>query len=566
MVGAVTSLIVIVAVFLAYNANNGLPFVPVYQVSVEVPDAARLGNNNEIRIGGTRVGIVESIDPIALDENETTAQLGGDPSSASDVPTIGARLNLKLDKTAEPLPKDSVFRVRYRSTFGLKYLEIVRGTGEDAPEGYIFDGTDDTAAAEGTVTCELPTDPDSFSDSIPDEAKNGCFQEQTEFDAISNTFDNETRNAGRENLTGFGTAFAGRGASLNDAVESLNPLFTNLGPVARLLADPDTGLERFFAELADTARIVAPVSDQQAQFFTNAAIAFRAISSDPEALKETISEGPATLDTAIRTLPAQRVFLAEFAELSRRLRPGVADLRTALPVLNSAIDVGTPVLARTPRMNRDLRSALQELRELVVQEETTSSLKRLRQTFDDGNRFTKWVVPSQTVCNYFNYWFTFLPEALSDRDQVGYNFRQALTNAPPGVGTTVDIAGFPVNLSAGETHGPVANYSGVQATGQHGIAPNPAQDRMFDPTVQPTVHGNPYGPAGQRDSDCQQGQNGYFLGELRIPGQPKSNPSVGVADIPGSRGRTTLFYNDAGQREFRDTVVENRAPKASRQP
>ena len=28
MVGAVTTLIVIVAVFLAYNANNGLPFVP----------------------------------------------------------------------------------------------------------------------------------------------------------------------------------------------------------------------------------------------------------------------------------------------------------------------------------------------------------------------------------------------------------------------------------------------------------------------------------------------------------------------------------------------------------
>ena len=28
MVGAITTLIVIVAVFLAYNANNGLPFVP----------------------------------------------------------------------------------------------------------------------------------------------------------------------------------------------------------------------------------------------------------------------------------------------------------------------------------------------------------------------------------------------------------------------------------------------------------------------------------------------------------------------------------------------------------
>ena len=43
MVGAITTLIVIVAVFLAYNANNGLPFVPTYKVSAEICDAARLG-------------------------------------------------------------------------------------------------------------------------------------------------------------------------------------------------------------------------------------------------------------------------------------------------------------------------------------------------------------------------------------------------------------------------------------------------------------------------------------------------------------------------------------------
>ena len=38
MVGAITVLIAIVAVFLAYNANQGLPFVPVYSVAVDVPE------------------------------------------------------------------------------------------------------------------------------------------------------------------------------------------------------------------------------------------------------------------------------------------------------------------------------------------------------------------------------------------------------------------------------------------------------------------------------------------------------------------------------------------------
>ena len=33
LIGAITTLIVIVAVFLSYNANNGLPFVPTYNCS-----------------------------------------------------------------------------------------------------------------------------------------------------------------------------------------------------------------------------------------------------------------------------------------------------------------------------------------------------------------------------------------------------------------------------------------------------------------------------------------------------------------------------------------------------
>ncbi|MDQ3758372.1 MAG: MlaD family protein [Actinomycetota bacterium] len=539
MVGAVTTLIVIVAVFLAYNANNGLPFVPVYSVSVDVPNAARLGENNEVRIGGTRVGVVESIQPIALENSQSVS--ADDAPSPDSGEEIGARLNLKLDKAAQPLPKDSIFRVRYKSTFGLKYLEIVRGTGPDAEEGHIFDGTNDAGLAQ----CEIPTDPSSFSDSIPEQAKDGCFQEQTEFDAINNTFDNATRSAARENLVGYGGAFAGRGASLNDAIEALRPVAENLGPVARVLSDPSTRLERFIVELADTANAVAPVAEQQAQFFENAAIAFEAIARDPDALQETIAEGPPTLDVAIDTLPRQRPFLAEFAELNRRLRPGVQDLRTALPVLNRAIDVGTPVLARTPAMNRRLRDVFVELDRLVSQPSTAVSLDRLRDTFDSARRFSEWVVPAQTVCNYFNYWFTFLPEALSERDQAGYTFRQALTSAPPGE----------------ESQGPIAAYSGIQANGRYGdFAPPPHQPGEFDSEANPILHGNPYGPTGQDGDDCQAGQSGYLLGELRIPGQPKSNPAVAVQDIPGSRGVTDLFYDEGGERTFRDTRVPSRQP------
>ena len=58
LIGAVTTLVVIVAVYLAYNANNGLPFVPTYDVKVALPDANSLRVGDEVRIGGTRVGVV----------------------------------------------------------------------------------------------------------------------------------------------------------------------------------------------------------------------------------------------------------------------------------------------------------------------------------------------------------------------------------------------------------------------------------------------------------------------------------------------------------------------------
>jgi ABC-type transporter Mla subunit MlaD len=561
MVGAVTTLIVIVAVFLAYNANNGLPFVPVYRVSVDVPSASRLGNNNEIRIGGTRVGVVESIEPVVNEAATQTAQTGSDGADAADLAPVGARLNLKLDKTAEPLPQDSVFRVRYRSTFGLKYLEIIRGTGPDAPEGFVFDGLNDAEADPDFVGCDIPTDPDTFSETIPEQAQDGCFTPQTEFDAIANTFDTKTRENARTNLLGYGNAFAGRGMSLNDAIESLNPLLKNLGPVSRVLADPETGLRRFFGELADTARIVAPVSDQNAQLFEDAAIAFAAISSDPAALQDSITEGPETLRTAIDTLPRQREFLSLLSELSFRLRPGVQDLRTALPSLNSAIEVGTPVLARTPAINRELRKTLVELKRLVTQRTTGIALERLNQAFAELKPTLRWVVPAQTVCNYWNYWFTFLPAAF-DRDQVGWNFRQALTNAPLGP-NVIQLGPLTVTVP-GEVETPIAGYSGLNANGKAGPILDPPEGGEFRPTELPILHAPPYSPSGQKgEEDCQLGQNGYLLGsspEVRLPGQALDNPAIGVSDLPGSRGPTTLFYNDDGTRTFYDSRVESRQP------
>ncbi len=523
MVGAITTLIILVAVFLAYNANNGLPFVPTYSVSAELCDGARLGPNNEVRIGGNRVGVVESIDTVPAPPNSGCQAADG--SSSSTV----AKLNLKLDKSADPLPADSTIRVRYRSAFGLKYLEISRGTSQTG------------LPAAGTL-------PLSQS------------QEQVEFDDVYNTFDTATRENSRRVLQGFGDAFAARGASLNEAISALNPLFANLKPVSEALADPATQLVRFFPELGDAARIVAPVAVDNAEQFTNGAIAFGAISSDPQALRDTISGGPPVLESGLRSLPVQRPFLADFAEFSRLLRPGVRDLRAALPILNQAVSLGKKVLPRTVPMNHDLQGVMEELNNLVADPSTLTSLNRLGDTFSLAQDAGAKIGPYQEVCNYWNYWVTYLTSHFELPTPFGYAERVI----PPSIAGTTSPTTLPRN--------PLDNYSGGQGDGRFSSnflagsnagkfsplngPPNGGTLPGYQNNGIPVLHGNPYGPAltdGQ--PNCQAGQTGYVLGEGLIPGQSRDNPTFGVQNVTKAAGmpplgKTNLFLEQDGTRVF----------------
>jgi ABC-type transporter Mla subunit MlaD len=438
-----------------------------------------------------------------------------------------AKLSLKLDKSAEPLPADSTIRVRYRSSFGLKYLEITRGASDTGvPSG-------------GTI-------PLSQS------------QQQVEFDDVYNTFDTATRENSRRVLMGFGDAFAARGASLNEAITALNPLFANLRPVSAALADPTTQLVRFFPELADAARIVAPVAVDNAEQFTNGAIAFGAISSDPQALRDTISNGPPALEAGLRSLPVQQPFLAEFADFSRLLQPGVRDLRAALPDLNQAVSLGKKVLPRTVQMNNDLKSVMISLYDLVADPSTLTSLNRLGDTFNLAQDAGAKIGPYQEVCDYWNYWMTYLTSHFALPTPFGYAERVL----PPTIAGSTSPQSPPRN--------PMDNYSGGQGDGRYSsnpLAVPPAMRGMFDAlpandsnaadkVAIPILHGNPYGPAvtgGQ--PDCQAGQTGYALGEALLPGQPKDNPTFGIQNVAKGAGmpplgKTDLFLQQNGDRIF----------------
>src|SRR3954464_12644601 len=369
LVGAVTTLIVIVSVFLAYHANKGLPFVPTYDLSARLPNGSNLVPGNEVRLGGFRVGVVDTIKP-------ATQLIHG-----RNTPIAVA--NMKLDKTVEPLPIDTKVIVRSRSALGLKFIEITPGRSKQMYK------------AGGTIPLANATLP-------------------VEFDDFLNTFNLPTRQNSRLALTGYGDAFAGRGSDLNVAIQSLNPFFTFLTPVMRNLNDPRTRLKDFFKNIGEVSAQVAPVARVQAELFTKMADTFAAFNRCPTCLQQTIEKNPPTLDTAIRSLRVQRPFLADFTDLSRRLIPAANALPVALPKINAALAAGIPVLPQTVTLNKNTEKVFNALDDLVQEPTTGLALSDLRDTLGVTKPLINYVAPFQTVCNYTTSWINGLGQHQSE--------------------------------------------------------------------------------------------------------------------------------------------------------
>jgi virulence factor Mce-like protein len=450
LIGAATTLVVIVAVFLAYNANNGLPFVPTYQLKVDVPSAANLVKGNEVRIGGTRVGVVDKITPKRLDNGRVVAQL-----------------DMKLETTVKPLPKDSTVLIRPRSALGLKYVEITKGTS--------------TQGFEDGATVPL-------SSARP---------EPVEFDEVLNTFDEPTRKAIQENLTGFGDAFAGRGEDLNLAIQALNPLLRELQPVMRNLSDPQTRLRRLTEALGRSAAVVAPVAEDQAALFRNLDTTFTAFASVARPyLQETISGGPPALDAATKSFPIQRPFLRNSAAFFHDLRPGAKALGLAAPDLAQAVIVGTPALRNQVKFNEQLKPTFKALQTFAEDPLVTLGIRDLSATARIAKPVIAHLTPVQTTCNYITLFFRNVASLLGEGDSNGTGQRFIIVAAPAG-----------------------PNNEGSPSSGP---ANGPGQDNF--------LHTNPYpntASPGQSPKECEAGNEPYLAGRQVI------------GNVPGNQGTAT---------------------------
>ena len=281
LIGAATTLVVIVAVFLAYNANNG----PAVR-----PDLRAQGRGARTRPTSSRATTCASAARASAWSTEITPVAGQG--------RLGHRAccTLKLETTVKPLPVDSTVLVRPRSALGLKYVEITKGTSSRG----LRRRRDDPAAQRATP-------------------------EPVEIDEFLNMFDDKTRAASQSNLTSSATRSPAAAPDLNRAIEALNPLLPTSSRSCATCPTRARALARLVRALGRTAAIVAPVAETQAALFGNLDTTFARASptSRARSCRTRSAAARPRSTTAIEDFPQQRPFLANSEGLFRELRPGV---------------------------------------------------------------------------------------------------------------------------------------------------------------------------------------------------------------------------------------------------
>ena len=438
LVGAMTVLVIMVAVFLAYNSNAGLPFVPTRELKMDVASGSDLVAGNEVREGGFRIGLVSDMKPIVLRSGQVAAQL-----------------TLKLNTSQGRVPVNSTAEIRPRSVLGLKYVDLHFGSAKRV----FGDG--------GTMPISQTSVPVQFED-------------------VFQAFNPKTRSAIDKELVGFGDTLAGRGSALNDTIASLPALFGHLRPVATYLSDPHTELTRFFDALEGFMGTVAPVAATNARLFTDMATTFEAIGRDPNALESTIAESPSTEQVSTQSLRVQQPFLVDLSSLGSKFAPATAELRVALPNIDPAIEIGTTTLARTPSLNAHLQQVMVALKNLALAPGTNIGINALSSTVSTLNPMLRYLGPYQTVCDDWNYFWTYLSEHVSEATSFGYAQRALLNTGNPMQTNNVGSQGATQPVNGG------------------------GSDSLLNGGNE-YLHAQPYGAAidNAGNADCETGQRGY---------------------------------------------------------
>jgi phospholipid/cholesterol/gamma-HCH transport system substrate-binding protein len=321
--------------YAGFTAANSVPWQGYYDVNAELPQADSLHKQDAVRIGADYAGKVISVE----------ASHGY------------ALLHLRLYSNFGPLRSNSTFRVRLQSAVGERYLQIIPSTiGTPVPQNGVLMGQ------------EL---------------------QPVDLDQILSTLDPRTRAGTQTYLNELGTGTVGRGEDINSTLAQAPSFLAHTGNVLRAIAAVPGGTGRTTAAMEAAASAFEPVSSTAAAGFSPENAAMRAFADRANAVGETFAQAAPTLSQSSQqlptvtalvdqlnglavqaraTLPAAPAALRATSTLLAVARQPIANLRTTLTALGSAVQPTVtllqrivPVLPYIDQTMRDVRGTVQYL-------------------------------------------------------------------------------------------------------------------------------------------------------------------------------------------------------------
>jgi len=277
---------VIVLAIILLSGNGGHQYTLVFQ------NAGQLVPDNQVLIGGSPVGSVESID--LTDDNL-------------------AAVHVEVD---QQLHEGTTAVIRATSLSGVAnhYVSISPGPNSN-PE--LDDG-----AELGLAATTTPVDIDQFFNTFPPSVRKG----------LSNF------------IKGNATIYAGQGENANEAYKYFGPALNRTTAFTSELNADQRLLEKFVVSSADLATTVAERGEALSSAISNADQAFSAIAAENVAFDETLRELPPTFRQANTTFVNLRAALDDLDPLVETAKPATKDLAPFLAELRPVLSKFIPVL------------------------------------------------------------------------------------------------------------------------------------------------------------------------------------------------------------------------------
>lgn len=295
-----------ILLFLWVTFGGSTPFrAKPYQLKVPFDEATQLAEQSDVRISGVNVGKVQGIDLA--------------PNGRQALATVDIE-----DKYA-PLPESTRAILRTKTLLGETYIELTPGSnGQPQLE-------DGGTLPEANVA------------------------QSVQLDEIFRTFDPETRAAFQTWMQDAAVAIQGQGQNLSYGIGQLEPTFTELASLLRVLDTQNAALGQLFRDGAKTFTALRGREGQLADLIQSSNAVFQTTARRNADIEALFRAFPTFLDESKLTLERLRTFSLDATPLFQQLVPAAEELSPTLiaisnlaPEAKGLFEGLIPVIERAP--------------------------------------------------------------------------------------------------------------------------------------------------------------------------------------------------------------------------